>query len=128
MKIALFESQLAIAAAKGYLEEDELNKFIGDFKDVLSEKEIRSRIKVKIIPSGDQAKKEEQQLEPTTVKEINARLKSLQLTNLYELFAMPRMTSSQELCRAATELYDDMVHRPKSEETKAKAEHAGARW
>src|SRR5581483_7772762 len=74
-KIELFERQLDIAARKGFLEQAELDKFLADFKDVLAEHEIKKRIKVPIRTANAQGAKEQQQLDPTTVKAINEKLR-----------------------------------------------------
>src|SRR5947209_8605675 len=62
-RIEVFETQLKIAQGKGYLEEVEVKGFIADFKDVLTEKEIRHSIKVPIQAQAPEQPKTAQQLE-----------------------------------------------------------------
>ena len=62
-----------IAARKGFLEQAELDKFLADFKDVLAEHDIKKRINVPIHTANAQGAKEQQQLDPTTVKAINEK-------------------------------------------------------
>lgn len=125
-KIDLFERQLDILLGKGFLEQNELDKLITDFKDVLSEKEIRRRITVPIRPVGAQGPKEQQQLDPTMVKSINDKLQLLQKQDLYDLLGLPDTTSNEELSRAAQALYEDMQRRqPKTTEVTMQSELAG---
>lgn len=125
-KIEHFEQQLRIAAGKGFLEKAEVDKFIDDFKDVLSEQEIRSRIKVKIVAPTDASNKDSQPLDPIIIKDISDNLQFLQMKDLYELFGMKDRTSNEVLCRAAQDLYQEMIRRqPKSAEVDAKQKLAG---
>ena len=125
-RIDSFERQLALAEAKGYIEEGELEKFIKEFKDALTESEIRSRVKVRVQGSNGQATKEIQQLDPTTIKDINDKLQIINKSDLYDLLALPQTTFRQELSHAAQQLYDDMVRRqPKTAEVTAKTDLAG---
>lgn len=124
-RLDLFERQLAIATRKGFLEKAELDKFITDFKDVLSEKEIRGRIKVEVRAAETQTTKG-QQLDPLIFKTIHERLQKLQKKDLYDFLSMPRNTSCQELSRVATEVYTDMQRRqPKTPEITMNSELAG---
>ncbi len=125
-KIKKFEAQLKLAEAKGYLEESELKAFISEFKDALSEKDIRSRIKVPIRAHTAQTVPVAEQLAPSLAKEIAEKLEFLHLLSLYELLDRPQMTSSQELCRIAEQLYNDMLSRqPKTAEVTLKSDLAG---
>ncbi len=125
-RIEIFERQLAIAQAKGYLEQAELAKLIADFKDVLSEREIRSRIKVPERAPSPPGGKSGQSLEPSLLKDISQQLKTLGMEDLYQLLALPRTTSCQELTRAAQQLGRDMLVRlPKTSEVTAKGNLAG---
>lgn len=124
-RLEQFERQVEIASGKGFLEQAELDRFIADFKDVLSEKEIRERIKAPIQALNTQGPGV-QQLDPTTVKEINDHLHFLQKSDLYDLLNMPDMTSNQELSRAAQELYEEMQRRqPKTAEVTTASSLAG---
>src|SRR5579883_611278 len=124
-KIEQFERQLAIATSKGFLNEAEFNKFLADYKSVLSEKEIRSRIKVPIkAPETSNAK--DQQLDSTLLKAINERLQKLGKADLYEFLGRPKGTSCQELSKAAEEIYAAMQRRqPKTLEVTMTSELAG---
>ena len=125
-KVTKFEDQLKLAEAKGYLEEAELKAFINEFKDVLSEKDIRSRIKVVVRASNAQTMPVVQQLEPSMAKNIAERLSILHMSSLYELLDMPQTTSSQKLHEAAVQLSADMLKRqPKTAEVTTKGDLAG---
>lgn len=125
-RIEVFERQLAIAQAKGYLEKAELAKLIADFKDVLSEREIRSRIKVPERAPSQQGGKSGQPLEPSLLKDISEKLKTVGMEDLYQLLTLPRTTSCQELTKAAQLLASDMLARqPKTSEVTAKGDLAG---
>ena len=125
-RIEQFERQLEMLASKGYLEQSQVDRLVADFKDVLSEKEIRSRIKVEVRTPDPQAGKTQQQLEPATVKAIDERLRILQKQDLYDLLGMSPSVSSDQLLKAAQALAEDMLRRqPKTQEVTIKAELAG---
>ena len=124
-KIADFERQLAIAEGKGFLEKAELDKLFATFKGVLSEKEMRGRVKVPIQDESAGAK-ENQQLDQSTIKDITDKLRIVGKADLYDLLSRPKTTSNQELCNAASALYDEMQHRqPKTSEVTATSDLAG---
>lgn len=126
LKIAKFEDQLKLAEARGYLEETELKAFINEFKDVLPEKDIRSRIKVAVRASNAQTMPVAQQLEPSMAKNIAEMLSILHMSSLYELLDMPQTTSSEKLHEAAVQLSADMLKRqPKTAEVTTKGDLAG---
>ena len=121
-----FEKQLAYINAKDTLEQAELNKFIDDFKDILSAKEISDRVKVKVSAPTATVTKTTQQYDPTKIKDIADRLQIIHMSTLYELLERSPKTSSLELYQAAEDLYKDMVHRvPKTAEVTAKTELSG---
>ena len=125
-KIGQFERQLEMLARKGFLEQTEVDKLINDFKDVLSVKDIRDRIKVPVQASDTQTTKTQQQLEPATVKAINERLQILQKKDLYDLLGMTPSVSNDQLLKAAQALGEDMLRRqPKTPEVTLKSELAG---
>src|SRR5574340_1332085 len=125
-KIDLFERQVDILLGKGFIEQTELDKLIADFKDVLSEKEIRRRITVPIHAPGAQGPKQQQQLDATMAKSINDKLRLLQKQDLYDLLDLPQTTSNEELSRAAQALYEEMQRRqPKTAEVTMQSELAG---
>lgn len=124
-RIETFERELARAEAKGYLEKAELEKLIAEFKDVLTEQEIKSRIKVE-VRTADPQTKEVHRLDPSTLNEINMKLQSVNISDLYELLGMHHKAPAQELCNAAQQLYNNMVNRqPKTTEVTAKSALAG---
>ena len=125
-RIEQFERQLEMLAGKGFLEQPEVDRLVADFKDVLSEREIRSRIKVPVRAPDPQAGKTQQQLEPATVKAIDERLRALQKKDLYDLLGMSPSVSSDQLLKAAQALAEDMLRRqPKTQEVTLQAELAG---
>lgn len=125
-RIDTFEKQLLLATSKGYLEEDELTAFIAEFSDVLSEKEIRSRIKVSVRPPITDTEVEEEQLDQSIADGISSKLALLHLSTLYELFGLSNVTSSPVLNSKAEALYNEMVRRqPKTAEVDLKKELAG---
>ncbi len=124
-RLEKFEEQLKGAQSKGYLEEEEIKQFAKDFADVLSEGEIRKRITVRVqLPVASSAYKQDQ-LVPTTAKEIARKLDALQLHTLYELLGKPPSYSRYELKTLASRLYADMVKCSPSPETTLKMELAG---
>lgn len=125
-KIEKFERDLEMLAGKGFLEQHEVDKLIAGYKDVLSEKEIKSRFKVPVKAPDPQAGKTQQQLEPATVKAIDQRLRALQKKDLYDLLGMAPSISSDQLLKAAHALAEEMLRRqPKTQEVTIQAELAG---
>ncbi len=125
-RIELFQGRLEILSKKGFLENTEVTNLIAEFKDVLSEREIRSRVTVPIRMPDAQAEKSQQQIEPSLLKSINDKLKSLQKNDLYDLLDRPGRTSSQELYKAAQALIEDLRPRmPKTLIITMQAELAG---
>lgn len=121
-----FEKDMAYINAKEYVEQSELDALIKEYKQVLSEQEIRKRVTVKISAPTQQTTQLTQQLEPSVFKDITDKLQSLHLKDLYELLGMPPTTANPELCQAAQALYNDMSHRqPKSADVTAKTDLAG---
>src|SRR5262249_7450478 len=74
-KLEEFNRQVEIALGKGFLEQAELDKFIADFKDALSEREIRERLKQVPLRTADSPGAGVQQLDATTLKSINDGLR-----------------------------------------------------
>ncbi|HVU70561.1 MAG TPA: hypothetical protein VHD63_25775, partial [Ktedonobacteraceae bacterium] len=126
-RVAVFEGQLTMAEAKGYLEKGEFDRFVTDFKDILSEQEIRRRLKVEVRQPASLAPKPVQKLDPSVIKSIEQRLLILGVSDLYQLFGMEQNRSSAvALCAAADQLYHDMTLRqPKDAEVTARSELAG---
>ena len=124
---AKFDQQLALAEARGYLEKGEFDKLVAEFKDVYSEKEIRSRLKVEIRDDPTSpGPKAVPKINSSVIKAIEQRLESLGIPDLYQLLGLKPNTSSEVLCRAADELYHDMtIRQPKDFEVTAKSELAG---
>src|SRR5579884_1592701 len=100
-RIAIFEQQLRLAEAKGYLEKGEFDKLVNDFKDVLSAKEIEKRLKVEVRAPAAPGAKAAPKLDASMAKEIKQRLEVLKIEDLYKLLGMTPNTPSAELCRAA---------------------------
>src|SRR5579884_1716319 len=125
-KIDQFERQLEMLTRKGFVQQFEVDKLLADFKDVLSEREIRKHITVPIKASAAQPEKVQQQLEPATVKAINERLQLLNKKDLYDFLEMTQSVASEQLLKAAQALAEDMLRRqPKTPEVTMKAELAG---
>jgi hypothetical protein len=126
-KAAEFEKQLAFINAKDSLDETELEKFINDFQDIYPADKIKERITVKksASPAAHDAGNQ-QMLEATIARDIADRLNMLNKASLYDLLGLPDATGTQQLCRAAEELYKSEVQRmPKTAEVTARAELAG---
>jgi hypothetical protein len=123
---AIFDQQLRLAEAKGYLEKGELDKLVAEFKDVYSAREIRSRLKVEVrVPTGPDPKAA-QKLDPSVIKTVEQLLAQLGIPDLYQLLLMKLNTPSEVLCLAADELYHEMtIRQPKDAEVTAKSELAG---
>ena len=118
------ETQILFINAKDSIEQKELDKLIDDFKDVLSAKAIRDRVKVPIRQPI--APTTSAQLDPTTAKNIDDRLKIIGVATLYDLLELPRTTAAAELHRVAAGLYIDLVGRvPKTSEVTTRTELAG---
>lgn len=109
-KIADFEQQLIIAASKGFLEKTELNKLFAAFKGVLSEQEMKARVKVPIHDEIAAGAKETHLLEQSTLKKIAEDLQIVDKSDLYDLLGIPRGTASQVIYNAGTALYEEMSH------------------
>ncbi len=122
----IFDQQLALAEAKGYLEKGEFDKLVADFKDVLSEREIRRRLKVEVrVPTGPDPKTAHK-LDRSVIKTVEQLLAQLGIPDLYQLLALKPNTPAEVLCRAADQLYRDMtIRQPKDAEVTAKSELAG---
>ena len=125
-RMSIFQRQLELAQAKGYIEEPELARLIKDFADVLSEKEVRGKVGVEVRKPAPPPTKAAQKLDASTLNSINEKLKTINKKNLYELLDRAVTTSTGELTKAAQALYEDMVRRqPKTAEVTAKADLSG---
>jgi hypothetical protein len=119
-----FEKQLAFINAKDPIEEAEINKFVEDFKDILTAKEIKDRVVVTIKTPGTSSATK-QKLGDTEAKNIANHLQFLHLNSLYELLQCPNTSATLILRTAAETLYTDMMGRPATAEVTAKSELAG---
>lgn len=125
-RLVAFEQQLKLAEARGFLERDEFNKLVADFKDILAEKDIAARLKVPVRSPAHPDTKGRQKLDPSIVKTIGEYLAVMNVPDLYQLLGMKPTTSSEELCRAAEQLSRDMLTRqPKTAEVTAQSVLAG---
>jgi len=125
-KIQKFEKEIAIAQKKGYLEETELASYIKEFKDILTEPEIRKYIHVEIRKVSANAEKRVQMLDASIMGSITDNLKHLHIQDLYALFEMSHTTSNAELSAAATKLAANMRDKqPKDDDVTARAILAG---
>ncbi len=108
-----FARRLRFAESKGFLEQSEVAGLISDFQNVLSEQEIRARIKVEIRkPTTDQDSDEDrEEIKPTILADIKANLELLGVDDLYQLLNMPVTASCEELYRTAEQLSDQLRQR-----------------
>jgi hypothetical protein len=121
-----FEHALQAIEQKGYLEEKEVAELIIEFQDVLSEDEVNQRINVPVYPMEAPVEEKSESLEAVVLHDIDEKLALIGLTNLYQLLGLPFTASSQELCRAAERLFDEMQRRqPKTAEVVAQVGLAG---
>ncbi len=125
-KAAEFETQLAFINAKTSIEESEQEKFISDFQDIYSVEQIKKQIKVPFAHSSSPGADNKQALDAAIARNIANLLNIVSKPSLYDMLALPDVTASQELVRAAEELYKREVQRsPKTPEVKALVELAG---
>ncbi len=122
-----FEKQLAFINAKDFLEETELDKFVDDFQDVYPAATIKERITVKNSASATSyGTNKQQMLDVTIAKDIINLLGVIDKSSLYDLLGLSDATGTQQLCRAAEELYKSEVQRmPKTAEVTARVGLAG---
>jgi hypothetical protein len=122
---ARFEQQLTFLNAREVLEQEEVNTFVAAFAHLFGEQEILSRLQAKIATTPSSPGKSAQLLDPSLTSAINDRLHFLRMKSLYELLSRPRTTSTQELYKAAQQLYARLVIQPSTAETTAQIELAG---
>lgn len=121
-----FKKQLAFINAKDSIDPAELTKLIADFHDTLSEAEITAQITVAVANPAASGPAEEKFLDSSLMKNIADRLSIIKKTSLYDLLGLSDATATQELFRAAEELYKDMMRRmSKTAEVTAMSELAG---
>lgn len=119
-----FETRLAFLNAKTFIAQDELDKFIEEFKEIFTAQEITDRITVP-IGTGTSTPLAPQ-LDPILAKNISDRLALLHMTSLYELFGSGAETlSTADLLNLADQKYLETVRRAHNEEDTAQKELAG---
>jgi hypothetical protein len=102
--IKKFEEQLELIQIKGYILEGELSRLIKDFAGVLSEREIRGRLKVSVQKEQATARPRAAALEPDQAKTIGVKLNSLGKTDLYDFLGIGR-ADNEKLVQQARILY-----------------------
>ncbi len=122
---ARFEQQLAFLNARETLEEEEFTTFVTAFQHLVSKEEIVSRLQATIATPSPSDFPTPRVLDPYLTSAIDDRLRFLHMRTLYELLALPRTTSTQELHRAAQHLYARLVLQPPTAEVTAQIELAG---
>ncbi len=122
-----FERQLAAKEAKGYLEESEIHELSQTFGDVVTEDEIITQINVPVRSVEDDVASEDvQPLDPAVVQDINEKLALIHVPDLYHLLQQSSSASSDELIRAAEQLFYEMTQRePKTAEVSVRMSLAG---
>lgn len=120
-----FEQQLSFINAKDSITEEEITKIVDAFKDILSAKEIRSRIKPEIISSSATPTKTIRPLDTSLAKNISDLLQIVHMSSLYELLERTNKTATPELYRAAEALYTRMVRLPPNADVTVKSQLAG---
>lgn len=101
-----FDEQLKLLQLKGHLLEPELQRLIKQFAAVLSEKEIRKRIKVPIKKEQTTTRSRQATLDSSKAKDIRTKLEQLAKADLYEFLGMGAGTERSLLLKRAKTLYD----------------------
>ena len=121
-----FKQQLAFINAKDAIEQAELDKFIDDFQDIYSAEYIKSQVSVQIASPDAHGSAPDQFLDPSIAKNIADLLSIVNKSSLYDLLNLSDATATQELHRAAEDLYRDVVKQlTKTAEVTALTELAG---
>lgn len=122
---AHFEKQLMLLNLKEMATQEEIDRFIQDFKHVMPSQEIRKRITIKIRPSHQDTTQLSQPLDASVTKSIEDRLEMFHLQTLYEFLDSPRKSTTIALFKAAKALYADEVRQHPTAEVTARIELAG---
>jgi hypothetical protein len=110
-RVKEFAELLNLLQGKGHILEEELQRLVKEFAGVLSEKEIRQRIKVPLKKEtlGGPAKRAE--LEPAKAKDIANKLRGINKKDLYDFLELSPNVEEHLLLRRAKELYDSVQRR-----------------
>jgi len=109
-EIKEFEDRLELLQIKGCILEGELDLLITEFVSVLSEPEIRSRLKVPIRKEQPAARTHAEALESTKAKEIQRRLQSQDKTDLYD-FLGAGWADNSVLLQEARKRYEEVQNK-----------------
>lgn len=122
-QLVAFEQRLTDVGQKGYFEPEEVTKLVGDFKDVLSEREIVAQIK--FHTSSPRPPLEVRPLETSVLADISEKLALVNMSSLYQLLGLQQTASCAELVDAADSLFEEMMQRqPKTPEVIAQTKLA----
>ncbi|MEI8372629.1 MAG: hypothetical protein WCJ35_07325 [Planctomycetota bacterium] len=120
------DRHIGTVAARGHLFESEVAQLVQQFKGRFIEAEIRKRIKVPIRKDSRPEGASRPELDTSTAKEIENRLKIIAKKDLYDFLDLPQSTSHDQLLNRARELDSDArKNNNKSAEVTAQAELAG---
>ena len=98
--------RLELLELKGYLLEEELHRLAQEYATVVSEDELRRRVKAPLQAAPPQAGARTPALDPVKGRAIQERLQALGKKDLYEFLGKSRQTPRQELYRCAGECYE----------------------
>lgn len=120
-----FEKDLAFINAKDSVDQKEVDKFIDDFKDILTPHEIKKRITARVNAEGTTTSTAIPQLDASVAKNIADRLQLIRMSTLYDLLQCTNNTATPDLMRTAEKLYTDLTRQPPTPDNTIKSELAG---
>lgn len=110
-RLQVFEADLDLLAAKGHILEAELQRLVKDYADILSEVEIRKRLKVPLEKGRSARGKAQPALAAAKARGINRRLDNLGKTDLYDFLGMGKKPQGHLLRQRARERYDAVMRK-----------------
>ncbi len=122
---AHFEVQLMLLNLKEAVKQEEIDRFIQDFKHIHSPQEIRKLITARIQPAYKDTDRLPQPLDASMTKNIEDRLAMLHMQTLYQFLGSPPGSTTTELFQAAEALYACEVRQHPTAEVTARIELAG---
>jgi len=108
-KLKELEENIRILAARGFILQAEYDQLVKQFSSIITQAEIKKRIKVPIQKGGNETQVRKQSLDPLIAKRIETHLKSLGMNTLYEFLGLDERTESKLLVDRANRLYADIT-------------------
>jgi hypothetical protein len=104
-KLKQLDERLELLQAKGYILQDEFDQLVKNFKELVSEPQLRQRLKVPIKKESVVARPRREALEASLAKQIANELRGLNKVSLYDFLGMGENTETQVLRQKAQGIY-----------------------